>query len=144
MPFAGQKITLPLPGMRIGTTIATADTGTFTAETVIDSVTVALITGKVYRVRWVASMQSDVAGDTVNARIREDNLTGTQLVVRREHSSVASAGSGPDTSVEAEYTAVATGDKTFVSTGARSTGTGNITCEGAAATPRLLYVDFLR
>lgn len=144
MPNAGDIITLPLPGQRIATTRTESDSSTFTAETLIDSVTASLISGNVYRVRWVSSMQSSVANDTVNARIREDDLVGTQLVVRREVSTVTTAGSGPDTSVETEYTAVATGDKTFVATGARSTGTGNITAEGSANTPRLLYVDFIR
>lgn len=144
MPNAGDIITLPLPGQRIATTTATTDSATFTAETVIDTVTAALITGKTYRVRWIASMQSDVSGDSMNSRIRGDNLAGTQLIVRRESSFTNAAGSGPDMSLEAEFTAVATGDKTFVGTGARSQGTGNITAEGSATTPRLLYVDFIR
>lgn len=143
MPDAGDIITLPLPGTRLATTRAEADSATFTAETLIDSVTASLISGRRYRVRWVVSMQSSVNNDTMNARIREDDLVGNQLVVRRELSSINTAGSGPDCSLETEFTAAATGDKTFVGTGARSAGTGNITAEGNAQFPRLLYVDYL-
>jgi hypothetical protein len=143
--LAGQTaVAGQVPGERIATDIDTADTSTFTAETVVMTVTAALVTGRTYRVRFVGTMQSDVTDDTINSRLREDNVSGTQLQLRRAQSPTSSAGSGVGMDVEAEYTAVATGDKTFVATGARSTGTGNITCEASATQPRYLYVDYIR
>lgn len=130
---------------RIATTKAEVDSATFTTtEVVIDSVTASLVIGKIYKVRWVVSFQSSVADDMVNVRIREDTVLGTEMQSRRVLSAIATAGAGFDGSVEAEYTAVATGSKTFVGTGDRSTGTGNITAEGAAIRPRFLYVDYIR
>lgn len=147
MPSAGQSaIAGQVPGERLGQDIDTSDTATFTTtETVVSSVTVDLVNGRTYKVRFVGTMQSDVNGDLINARIREDNSTGTQLQLRREQSTTNTAGSGPSFDMEAEYTAVATGSKTFVATGVRGAGgTGNITCEGAATQPRYLYVDYCR
>lgn len=147
MPSAGESVIAGrMPGERIATQIDTADTATFTTtETTVSSVTAALVTGRTYRVSFRGTMQSDVAGDLINARIREDNSTGNQLQLRREQSTTATAGSGPSFDQEAEYTAVATGNKTFVATGVRAAGgTGNITCEGAVTQPRYLYVDYIR
>ena len=144
MATAGASIiAAQVSGERIATQVDTADTATFTAETVVSTVTAALVTGRTYRLRFVANFQSSVAADTVNVRLREDNLTGTTLQGRRADSAIATAGFGFSGDVEVEYTAVATGNKTFVATGDRSTGTGVITCEGAA-TPRYLYVDYIR
>jgi hypothetical protein len=146
MPSAGESVIAGrMPGERIATQIDTADTSTFTTtETVVSTVTAALVNGRIYRVRFVGTMQSDVTDDTINSRLREDNVSGTQLQLRRAQSPTSSAGSGVGMDVEAEYTAVATGNKTFVATGTRSTGTGNITCEGSATQPRYLYVDYIR
>lgn len=147
MPSAGESVIAGrMPGERIATQIDTADTATFTTtETIVSTVTAALISGRTYKVSFRGTMQSDVAADLINARIREDNATGTQLQLRRESSTSATAGSGPSFDMEAEYTAVANGNKTFVATGVRAAGaTGNITAEGAATQPRYLYVDYVR
>ena len=147
MATAGASIEAArVSGERIATQIDTADTATFTTtETIVSTVVAALVASRTYRVRFVGTFQSDVADDMMNSRLREDNAAGTQLQLRRAQSPTATAGSGVGMDVEAEYTAVATGNKTFVATGVRSTpGTGNITCEGAATQPRYLYVDYIR
>jgi hypothetical protein len=143
---AGQSVIAgKFPGERIATDIDVADTSTFTTtETTCSSVVAALVINRTYRIRFVANFQSSVSGDTVNMRIREDSTIGTQLQGCRVHSVILTAGFGFQANIEAEYTAVATGNKTFVGTGERSSGTGNITCEGAATAPRYLYVDYIR
>jgi len=147
MPSAGESVIAGrMPGERIATQIDTADSSGFgTTETVVSTVTAALVTGRTYRVSFRSAFQSDVAADTVNARIREDNVTGTQMQLRRCYSHIATAGAGFPGDLEAEYVAVATGNKTFVATGQRSSGTGvAIVAEGSATAPRYLYVDYIR
>jgi hypothetical protein len=134
-----------VPGERIATQTDTADTSTFTTtETTVSTVTADLVNGRTYRVRFVGRFQSDVAGDSVNARLREDSSAGTQMQGTRVYSATATAGFGFTISFEAEYTAVATASKTFVATGERSVGSGNVMCEGSATAPRYLYVDYIR
>lgn len=143
MPAAGDIITLPVPGQMVGTpSIRTGSSGTFTAETEVQTVTVGLISGKVYRVVYKGTLQSSVGGDSARSRIREDNVTGTQLQNYRVPLQNAAAGFTAD--VEAEYTAVATADKTFSVTGERASGTGNISASASATGPAYLYVEFIR
>jgi hypothetical protein len=147
MPSAGESVIAgKMPGERIATQVDTADSSGFgTTETVVSTVTAALVTGRTYRVSFRSAFQSDVSADTINTRLREDNVTGTQLQARRCYSHTSSAGFGFPGDLEAEYVAVSTGNKTFVATGVRSTGTGTaIVAEGSATTPRYLYVDYIR
>ena len=146
MAAAGESaIAGRIPGERIATQIDTADTATFTTvETVVSTVTAALVSGRTYRVRSVVTYQSDVADDHLNARLREDSVSGTQMTGKRVRSTLTTGGFGFDGCLEAEYTAVSTGNKTFVATGVRSTGTGNWTGEGLSVQPRYLYVDYIR
>ncbi|MCI0687022.1 MAG: hypothetical protein L0Y54_07280 [Sporichthyaceae bacterium] len=143
--LAGETIIAgKVPGERIATDIDTADSATFTTtETEVQSVTAALVSGRTYRIRWATRFESSVADDRVIARIREDNSTGSELsnmVVR-----MFTVGSiGWPVTIEAEYTAVATGNKTFSATGVRQSGTGNCFMEAAANRPSYLYVDYIR
>jgi hypothetical protein len=147
MSSAGfQLVAGRIPGERLATTIRTSDSSGFTTtETVIDSVTAALVSGRTYRVRWVVAWASTVSADTVFSRLREDNLTGTQLqLLRCALTTAAGAGTRWVGAVEAEYTAVSSGNKTFVGTGVRVTGTGTITAHAASTYPIYLYVDYIR
>jgi hypothetical protein len=106
------------------------------------TVTAALVTGRTYRVRFVGTLQSSVASDSGNVRLREDSVAGTQINLVRVALSESNAGFLA--MVEGEYTAVSTGNKTFVATGVRNTGTGNLLFPAAATQPRQLYVDYIR
>lgn len=130
------------PGQRIATTTRTANSGTFTAETVIDSVTASLITGKTYKVVFYGRFFKDVADGIIRARIREDSISGTELAITQLYSATVINQSFP-IYIEVLYTAVATGDKTFVATGARQTGTGNVTAQASATAPTYLYVEYV-
>lgn len=138
---AGEKIRAIKLNGRVGTTTAIASTATFTAETLCDSITVPLVSGQVYSIVWATLMQSSVAADTARIRIRDTNITGTQLQVIRIGLPVASTGFPAYT--YAEYTANATGSKTFVGTGERASGTGNITRVASATSPTYLFVTLI-
>jgi hypothetical protein len=127
---------------RRNTTTRTSNTATFTAETLVDSVTANLVAGATYRITWAFSAVSTVAGDLVRVRLREDNLTGTI----RELGGVYISHSGQKIlgRIEGEYTAVATGSKTFVGTSMRFAGTGNISHNASTNEPHFLYVDYIR
>jgi hypothetical protein len=142
---AGQVATAGrVPGERIATTTVTSDSSTFTTtETEVASVTAALVSGRTYRVRYAARFASTVAADWLMASVREDSTTGTRLTEDNVISE-QSATAGWPVAGEAEYTAASTGDKTFVLTGIRATGTGTCRLEAATTRPTYLYVDYIR
>ena len=135
-----------VPGERIATTIRTSTSSNVSGtETAIDSVTAALVSGRTYRVRWTAGVDADTSGDTVFVRLREDNATGTQLNrLRVDVRLSGGAGTRYDGTIEAEYTATSTGNKTFVGTIILATGTGPCQISASATEPVYLYVDYIR
>lgn len=144
MSAAGQELVAGrIPGERINTTIRTSNSAAFTAETSVDNVVANLVIGRTYRIRWVGALFSSVADGYARGRIREDTVAGTQLQLRQQPTNVA-ASQAFGLIMEVEYTAVATGAKTFHATMARQSGTGNITCTAAADTPTYLYVEYVR
>lgn len=130
-------------GARIATTTATSSTATFTTtETITDSVTAALVNGERYLVEFWGRFSTSVAGDNIIVAIREDNVSGTRL--NEEERDLVAASMGVAAYMRAEYTAAATGDKTFVVTGDRVAGTGNITRVAAVTGPALLSVTHIK
>jgi hypothetical protein len=132
-------------GERIATQIDTADSGTFTTtETIVSTVVAALVNGRTYRVKAHTRCSSSVAADRYIARLREDNATGTAIQGSNVDITAAATTHGWPADLEAEYVAVATGNKTFVLTGVRGSGTGNCFMEAGADHPSYLYVDYVR
>jgi hypothetical protein len=132
-----------IPGERIATTTNTSDSGTWTTTAVeTDSVTAALVTGRTYLVRWSAGLVTTVAGDVALIRMREDDTSGTVLMERNFYLGTTATG-GFASDLEANFTATATGNKTFVITGVRSGGTGTHHADATANRPRYLYVDYI-
>jgi len=130
------------PDQRIATAVRTTNSAGFTTtETVTDTVVADLISQLVYRVRCFTLYTSTVANDSDIVRIREDSLTGTVLQASRVFIPIVTSFC---VILEAEYTAVATGSKTFVVTGSRGSGTGTITHGANATAPVYLYVDYIR
>jgi len=127
---------------RIATTTRTTNTATFTAETSINTVTAALENGKTYAVTWKTNGSSTVAGDRARFRIREDTVGGTQLDLA--HVTCDAATVDYPVILYYEYTAVATGNKTFVGTCVRQAGTGNLAVNANASQPNYLYVNYIR
>lgn len=132
------------PGTRIATTIISVDSPGFTnaAEVIIASVTAPLIEALTYKIWFWGGLMSTTTGDELQLRIREDNAAGTQISfspVSITRASVTGTWTG---TIEAQYTAVATGDKTFVVTGIRAVGAGTGRIE-TAQNPALFYVEFV-
>jgi hypothetical protein len=129
---------------RIGQNTATTNTATITTtETAVDTVTVSLVSGYRYAIRWWAPALMSVAADVFYLRIREGSGTGgTQL----SYSSAKAPDAGAQVypiEVYAEYVASATGSQTFTGTAIRNTGTGNISLRGSSTQGRYLTVDYL-
>lgn len=116
--------------------------GVTTTETAVITVTASLQTGRTYRVKVSAAIDTTVAGDTVDCRLRENNATGTEMQLRRVYLH-DNTGRWP-VEFEAEFTAVSTGNKTFVFTLDRFSGTGTITTIASATIPSYLIVDYVR
>lgn len=141
---AGQQLTAGrVPGERIATTTETSDSSTFTTtETELLSATAALVSGRTYRVRGVFNLESSTGSDEVRVRLREDDTSGT-LLQSGDREVPTSSSFGYLTLMESEYTASATGDKTFVITGVRSSGSGTDKRGSSSARPAYLYVDYI-
>jgi hypothetical protein len=133
------------PGERIATDIVTSNSGGIgTTETVIQTVTAALVSGRIYRVTsdFGYQVSTNTSSDHWSIKIREDNLTGTQIQARRCHSSTNS--SSMPYHIEVEFTAVSTGNKTFVVTADLSSGAGLFNLVALADQPAYFYVDYIR
>lgn len=145
MSSAGQRLVAGrVPGERIQTAIETTDSGTFTTgDTQVASITAALVSGRIYRVRFAGSFVSTVAADTVLARIREDTSGGTVLQEKNRVVGTTS-GAGEALDFEVEFTAASSANKTFVVTAIRNGGTGTLHRDAAATRPSYLYVDYIR
>lgn len=135
MVLAGEIATPPYST----STTATSSTSTFTTtETLTDTITASLVNGHTYEVSHSAIWNSSVAGDDVSVRLREDSVTGTAMNgfdVR-----CASSTRYYGVWVRARYTASVTGSKTFIVSGQRMSGTGNIIRAASSANPSLLTV----
>ncbi|MPZ27549.1 MAG: hypothetical protein GEV12_14355 [Micromonosporaceae bacterium] len=142
MPLAGDIITVPtVPGSRIATTVVTADSAGFISEIVVMTVVAPLVTGRIYRVKFHGRFGGS-SGDTAGGLLREDSVSGTEMT--GQVADIQSGVAGGVFGFEAEYTATATGNKTFVVTGRRVSGAGTDRLEAATTRPAYLYVDFIR
>lgn len=143
MSSAGfQIVANRIPGERIATSVRTSTVGTFTTtETIVDTITVPLVSGRTYGIFSQADAQSSVANDQVIYSLREDDAAGTRIAVTRL-TCLGTNAPFPGR-LYGEYTAVASGDKTFVVTMVRTVGTGNITASGGTTQKMYLYVDYL-
>lgn len=142
---AGQKVrAIELNKLirRIATTNRTTTPSTFTAETVTDTVSADLVTGRTYGIWWFAQCQSSVANDQVGIKIREDSVSGTILANQRAPVLVSSGTAYPIAQY-VEFVAVSTANKTFVGTMVRSVGTGNITAGASANQQATIYVEYV-
>lgn len=129
---------------RQATTTLTADSSTWsnTPEVAATSVTATLVSGQKYAIWFHGRVSADVAADTAGLRIREDaGVSGTQLGFTN-HSIATTSGNGFTTTCYAEYTAAASGSKTFTLTGQRTAGTGTAhRVRAAASSPAFMAID---
>jgi hypothetical protein len=144
MPVAGGDTVMASDyGYRVTTPVIANGALITTVEAVVATVTASLVSGRRYKIVSKNRGGSTVANDTILMRLREDNLTGTELDVGRIFCpDLDGAAHGP-CYLEAEYLALATAAKSFVLCATRRTGTGNINLRAGATSPALLYVENL-
>lgn len=130
-----------IPGERIATSTMTSDSSTFTtALTQVATVTAALVSGRTYKVVGHLGFEITVDG-VLRGQIRENNISGTDLQIR--DFVVDSSGSVNGMHIEAEYTAVATGNKTFVIGGDVLVGGGTCNLNASSTFPSYMYVEYI-
>ena len=133
-----------IPGERIATTEVTSSSSTFTTTEIdVASVTAPLVSGRTYLVYFDGAFNTSTTGDIVRGRLREDNTTGS-VRQTRDTPAMTSGATVEPLIMQAEYTAVSTGDKTFVATAVRLTGTGTPNLQAASGFPSFLWVDYTR
>lgn len=127
---------------RIDTATRSSNSATAISEMTVDSLTAPLIEGRTYAVQWFGKVNSTVAGDDVVIRIREDSSSGSVLLALNKD--IAVLNREPFTPLYVEYTAGASGDKTFVVTLERDAGSGDVFAPGNSSSRAYLYVDYLQ
>lgn len=133
---------------RVNTTPITAASGTFTTtETALATVTGVLEAGQRYaivadNVRFSASAVGSPSLEAAMVRIREDNLTGTEIGAN-QIGILTSSTIGFGIRVYTEFTAAATGAKTFQLTAVRQSGANNIQMRGSTGVPGFLTIDMI-
>lgn len=148
---SGDNLTASRIALALGTRVAsmsprTSDSSAVTTtDTVADTVTADLVSGRKYRIRWVGGVTSTVAADSLFLRIREDSTTaGTQLMISRHGvPNTSGAGSRFGAILEAEYTAGATGSKSFCLSYVRASGSGSVSLPSTGALPTYFYVEYV-
>lgn len=129
------------PGYLVATSIETTNSATFTgSNTQIATVTASLISGRQYWVRANAKLTSSQSLDTYQATLHEDSTAGTVLDAGRSASATFDQAVPNIIPLEALYTAVSTGSKTFVVSGVRANGTGNVRRTASTTYPLRLSV----
>lgn len=147
MPAGGDVIYAADVNTRVGTNEATSNVAaaSYASETVIDTVTANVVSGKRYQIRAFFPYFGSVAADRFLIRIRTDTTTaGTQLAYSSAQiHSVTGSLPYYTVIIIAEWTAGSTGSQSFCTTAIHNTGTGNLTILGASSQVRLLTVDLL-
>jgi hypothetical protein len=149
---SGDVIPWSYVATRVATGSVTADSGTWNGSESSSLLTVSptLVSGLVYGITLTTAISSDAAASpTVPAtfeisalRVREDTAAGNQLIG-------AQVGIPTTTTVGfalaayCEYTAVASGAKSFVLTGQRVSGTGNHRIRAGSSRPTFLTVTLI-
>lgn len=144
MSSAGQLLVAGrIPGERIATDIEVADSATFTTtEATVMSVTAPLVIGRTYMVRAYAKFEAVTEPSAATVRLRLTNVAGATIQIGRVYMPNATSFGWP-ASIEAEYTAGATGNQVFVLTGLRVLGASTVNLVGGAVNPSYLYVDYI-
>jgi hypothetical protein len=137
--LAGEKARASKVGLAGTQATRTSNTSTFTAETVVDTISVPVVSGRTYLIVWMGKFFSSVADGYVRARIRETNISGTVIQSGQLPTNVAASQSFP-LRMEVFWTASSTATVTFVATGQRQSGTGNITAQAGTDSPTNFYV----
>lgn len=124
----------------VGTeSIRTANSSTFTTEAVVDTLSVPVVSGRRYKIVWDGAFYSDNGTGYARGRIRETNISGTVLMLRQVATTVTNQSFG--CRMEVRWTATSTTTVTFVATGTRQSGTGNVGAQAGTDSPTTFYVE---
>lgn len=140
MSSAGQQLVAGrIPGEEIAVDIETAAGTSSTSEIVDMSVTAPVVSGRTY---WViADFAIDGTDDDVAlVRLREDSISGTELVARRLRLNTVGGTTGTAMPLRVRYTAGTTEDKTFVLT--HESGVAS-NLAGGSTTPCYFWVEYV-
>lgn len=140
--LAGERITAAKLSTLAGDPgIRTSLVGSITTtETVLDQITVPVVAGRQYRVWWRGNVQTTIADGYGRLRLREDSVSGTQVGFSQQWTATVINQSFP-TTMEGFWTAPSTGDKIFVATLIRQSGTGVLSSYADASTPANFFVE---
>lgn len=126
---------------RVGTFTGDTDkaAAAYSTETVVDTVTIAAVAGRRYRVKYVWHAVATTTTNLLYVRLREGSgIVGSQLTYKQHQ-----VPTNIDTQqVEVDWTASSTGSQTFAATAFRQTGSTTSTFRGAASQPRTLTVEY--
>lgn len=140
--YTGSTWARIVPAGYVGTTVRTSAPGSFTAETVIDTLTLTAEPTQRYMVTALPNYQSSVANDLVQLRLRWQ-AGGTLTTAGTEFHSLllncAVASRGEQAILQRDITGLS-GQVTVGVTAARSSGTGNITMFGSSSQNNVLFV----
>lgn len=145
-PVTAAEVNLALQGNVGPSTLGTSDfTATSsTTEKVLDTITVNVVSGRKYQVRYVWAGQCDTLNDRYFVRLREGTTTsGSQIGVVNHIFLTPINTLVPGIPVEAEWTAGSTGSQSFCATIQRNSGSGTATVRGATSQQRILSVKWL-
>jgi len=145
MATAGQVATAGrIPGERIATTRVTSNSENFTTnQAVVMSVTGPLVGGRTYGIHAFVRF-SGVDNEDIGVRLLEDQIGGAQLQSLAMEMSVDDQENwGEGRWMYAEYTATATGDKTFVVTAQVIAGSGPARLLATASRPCYMYIEYI-
>jgi hypothetical protein len=142
MVAVGDEIILArMPGYLAGWAQETSDSSTFTTtETVVGTVTASVISSVVYLLQCDLKIGTTVADDLVSIKLREDNVSGTQIQGSSDIIPRSGSNNSATFPLRARWTASSTGSKTFVATAQRVGGTGNLSRDVLSVLPQLFTV----
>lgn len=121
--YAGDSVPM---GTLVTYTIETTDSSTFTAETQISSVTFTAAVGYIYLIESGVQLTSATVTDIVQGSIRADTIAGAELSSGRCAAQTSDAARPVIIPLAYLYTSTTSGSKTFVVTGQRISGIGNV------------------
>jgi hypothetical protein len=140
----GDTIAPEFLATRVATGIITADSATYagTESGALISATGVLTAGYTYKLSAFFRVQSSVTGTELSLmRIRLDAATTGQHLCAGQLHIPTNTGLGFSLAMYCEYTAAASGSKTFVVSGLRNGGSGNHRIVANTDTPAYLLVD---
>jgi hypothetical protein len=141
---AGDRIPWSYIATRVGTSTLTSNSATWTSSesAALITVTASLVSGLTYKVTATLKVNSSAAADVAFMRLREDTASGTQDDGVNVYMGTNN-GNGFAAILYTEYTAAATGSKSWVVTGSRASGSGTQGIVCSVNRPCFLTVDLI-